>query len=89
MTKEEIQALIECAKKLINGSRSDKVAKIAEIALAALTAQPVKLPPPIQQTETSKYGLEAHDGYGLYWGSVETLNECKKLLSQQGYEVQE
>lgn len=90
MTNEEKQALIEWCERVLDGSNNGSpMEKVYQIALAALTAQPVKLPSAIQQTETSKYGLEPHDGYGLYWGSVETLNECKKLLIQQGYEVKE
>lgn len=47
----------------------------------------VELPKPIQQTEASDYGLESRDGYGLYWGSVETLKLVAESLRQQGYEV--
>lgn len=47
----------------------------------------VELPKPIQQTEASDYGLESRDGYGLYWGSVETLKLAAESLRQQGYEV--
>lgn len=43
LTEQERGALIECAKKLTTGRRSDKVkmAKLAEIALASLTAEPM------------------------------------------------
>lgn len=49
--------------------------------------RPVELPKPIQQTEVSDYGLESRDGYGLHWGSVETLKLVAESLRQQGYEV--
>lgn len=49
--------------------------------------RPVELPKPIQQTESSDYGLEPRDSYGLYWGSVETLKLVAESLRQQGYEV--
>lgn len=91
MTEEQKQALIEwCNWRIAKGKNTrlaDASYDAAVVALGALTV-PVNLPAPIQQTETSKYGLEPHDGYGLYWGSVETLNECKKLLRQQGYQVE-
>lgn len=92
MTNEEKQTLIEwCNWRIENGKNhmlSDATYNAAVVTLSALTV-PLNLPSPIQQTETSEYGLEPHDGYGLYWGSVETLNQCKNLLRQQGYEVQE
>lgn len=92
MTEEQKQALIEwCNWRIESGKNkvlSDATYDAAVVTLSALTV-PVNLPAPIDQTETSKYGLEPRDGYGLHWGSVETLNECKKLLRQQGYEVQE
>lgn len=49
--------------------------------------RPVQLPKPVQQTEASDYGLESRDGYGLHWGSVETLKLVAESLRQQGYEV--
>lgn len=40
LTEQERQELIECAKRLITGSRSDTVARLAEISLAALATPP-------------------------------------------------
>lgn len=102
MTNEEKQALIEWAhkwivpaKRIAESNPSDKSAqaslKLYEVALAALTAQPVKLPNKIERDDIDGYWMHKSGRVSAVNAAYfnEALSECKEALKAQGYEVQE
>lgn len=89
MTEQENQELIEMALRLKNarnlyGSDIDDVKEICEIALASLTAQPVKLPP----ESDVRMGGDAKTR-SLLTGMNMMRKSCAEAIRAAGYEVEE
>lgn len=75
MTNEEKQALIEYCERVLKGRNNNSpMEQVYKIALAALTAQPVKLPAP--------YGMQDYDKWLKQ-------SEVESAIREAGYEVQE
>lgn len=99
MTEEQKQALINRCKNRIafykaagnTGTFDADTLQLTEIALAALTAQPVKLPHKIERDDADGYWMHKSGRVSAANAAYfnEALSECKEALKAQGYEVQE